>query len=196
MYPVYGTFKVTTEGDCEGKSIKDLGTYQGYIDEIAFALADKCFYTLTFTLQNNKHLNLTPKKNTVNIRLDVDSGIWGYTKKNAKNYFKELFKDREVIVLDTHGNGSCTIRTDKETIRDKKLKILEKLTDEEKEILGLADLDYSKSYAEIYNCVDDDVYCKCRSCKQNKANGGTCSHCIACISGEKAMDKCEEYLEC
>ena len=37
-YKNYGTFKVTTEG----RSIKDLGVHTGYIDEIAFALADKC----------------------------------------------------------------------------------------------------------------------------------------------------------
>lgn len=41
-YSNYGTFKVTTEGDCEGKSVRHLGTFTGYIDEIAFALADKC----------------------------------------------------------------------------------------------------------------------------------------------------------
>ena len=38
-YTNYGTFKVTTEGDCEGKSTRDLGVHTGYIDEIAFALA-------------------------------------------------------------------------------------------------------------------------------------------------------------
>lgn len=44
----YGTWKVTTEGDCEGRSIRDLGTYTGYLDEMAFALADKCCYSLQF----------------------------------------------------------------------------------------------------------------------------------------------------
>ena len=29
-YTNYGTFKVTTEGDCEGKSIRDLGVYWIY----------------------------------------------------------------------------------------------------------------------------------------------------------------------
>ena len=41
---VYGLWNVTTEGDCEGRSVRNLGTYEGNIDEIAFALADKCFY--------------------------------------------------------------------------------------------------------------------------------------------------------
>lgn len=42
-------------------------------------------------------------------------------------------------------------------------------------------------------CVNDDVYCKCRTCTENQINGGTCSHCFCCIDGEKAMDVCIEY---
>lgn len=42
-------------------------------------------------------------------------------------------------------------------------------------------------------CVNDDVYCKCRTCTENQINGGTCSHCFYCIDGEKAMDVCIEY---
>ena len=41
-------------------------------------------------------------------------------------------------------------------------------------------------------CVNDDVYCKCRTCK-NKINGETCTHCFTCIDGERAMDICEEF---
>lgn len=42
-------------------------------------------------------------------------------------------------------------------------------------------------------CVNDDVYCRCRSCRKNQINGGTCSHCFCCMDGEKSMDVCEEY---
>ena len=42
-------------------------------------------------------------------------------------------------------------------------------------------------------CVNDDVYCKCRTCTESQINGGTCSHCFCCIDGEKAMDVCIEY---
>lgn len=44
-------------------------------------------------------------------------------------------------------------------------------------------------------CVNDDVYCKCRSCKHSKVNKGVCSHCIKCIDGEEAMDVCDEHGE-
>lgn len=136
-YKNYGTFKVTTEGDCEGRSTRDLGIHTGYIDQIAFALADKCFYTLNFTLVEPKSLDLTPKKDTVKISLDTESGAWEFNSKEAMAYFKDFFSDRDVEVVDTHGYGSCTISTHKETIEEKKQKILQKLSDEEKQILGL-----------------------------------------------------------
>lgn len=43
-----GWWQVTTEGDCEGWSVKQLGTYYGHLAEIAFHLADKAYYCLTF----------------------------------------------------------------------------------------------------------------------------------------------------
>lgn len=42
-------------------------------------------------------------------------------------------------------------------------------------------------------CTNDDVYCKCRDCKDSQMNRGTCSHCFACICGEKAMIACRDY---
>lgn len=41
-------YKVTTEGDCEGRSRRDLGIWEGNISNIAFHLADKMVYSLTF----------------------------------------------------------------------------------------------------------------------------------------------------
>lgn len=136
-YTNYGTFKVTTEGDCEGRSVRDLGVYTGYIDEIAFALADKCYYKLCFTLVEPTKLDLTPKKDTVEISLNIDSGAWDFNGADAMEYFKDFFANRDVEVIDTHGYGSCTISTHKETIEEKKEKILQKLSEEEKKILGL-----------------------------------------------------------
>ena len=138
-YTNYGTFIVTTEGDCEGRSTKDLGTYTGYIDEIAFALADKAYYSLCFHKVRPEKLDMTPKKDTVKISLDIDSGTWNLSNINneAINYFKHFFKNRDVEVISTHGYGSCIISTHKETIEDKKKKVLSKLTHEERRLLGL-----------------------------------------------------------
>ena len=48
---------------------------------------------------------------------------------------------------------------------------------------------------KAYRCVNDDEYCLCRNCMDNKKHQGTCTHCFACIVGEKSMDVCEYYCE-
>lgn len=42
-------------------------------------------------------------------------------------------------------------------------------------------------------CVNGDIPCICRECKQNKNNGGTCTRCFVCINGERNMDVCEDH---
>ncbi|AID17816.1 hypothetical protein JBP901_gp104 [Bacillus phage JBP901] len=43
-----GVWEVTTEGDCEGRSVRRLGTYEGHILDIVRQLAGQAFYQLTF----------------------------------------------------------------------------------------------------------------------------------------------------
>ena len=43
-----GPWTVTTEGDCEGRATRHLGSYAGPIDRIAFALATRAEYVLEF----------------------------------------------------------------------------------------------------------------------------------------------------
>jgi hypothetical protein len=43
-----GWWKVTTEGDCEGKTTKQLGTHYGHVAEIAFSIAEGRGYSLCF----------------------------------------------------------------------------------------------------------------------------------------------------
>ncbi len=43
-----GWWTVSTEGDVEGRSTRDLGTHYGHVAEIALFLADKSFYSLHF----------------------------------------------------------------------------------------------------------------------------------------------------
>ena len=144
-YKNYGTFIVTTEGDCEGRSTINLGVYTGYVDEIAFALTDKCYYTLHFKLVNPNELDLTPKGDTVKIRFDLDSPAWdmstntynSFGDSEALDYFKSFFSDRDVEVKSADGYGGCTITTGRETIKQKRERILCKLSEEEKRILGI-----------------------------------------------------------
>ncbi|WQZ49413.1 hypothetical protein Z3_97 [Bacillus phage Z3] len=43
-----GVWEVTTEGDCEGRSVRRLGTYEGHILDIVRQLAGQAYYQLTF----------------------------------------------------------------------------------------------------------------------------------------------------
>ncbi|ANY29339.1 hypothetical protein [Bacillus phage PK16] len=43
-----GVWKVTTEGDCEGRSARQLGTYEGHILDVVRQLAGQVYYQLTF----------------------------------------------------------------------------------------------------------------------------------------------------
>ncbi len=74
--PAYGIWSVTTEGDCEGRTTTNLGIHQGFVDEIAFKLADKCYYYLRFEpvhLDNLTGKNITATK--VKIRFSNDSDL-------------------------------------------------------------------------------------------------------------------------
>ena len=134
----YGLWKVTTEGDCEGRSVRDLGTYEGYIDEIAFALADKCYYELTFhAVKKPSKLDMTPKAKEVKIQLDIDSGSWDLTQTQCLNETRKLFENRPVRVTEAHGWGVVTLKTELKTIEEKRQEALAKLTDEERQLLGL-----------------------------------------------------------
>lgn len=91
----YGMWKVTTEGDCEGRSTKDLGIHEGFIDEIAFTLANQACYKLTFSpAKVNKEFARKPKAKTVSISLDIDSKTWNMQPNERVEFIKRLFKDR------------------------------------------------------------------------------------------------------
>ena len=140
----YGKWRVTTEGDCEGKTTKYLGTYEGYIDEIAFSLADKCFYALEFKKIENELPNRCPVEK-VHISLDIESGTWpnDMSTEERVGFFKRMLKDRDVEVTGGQFYASVCLHQNneeiKKAIREKKIRevVLAKLTDEEKELLGL-----------------------------------------------------------
>lgn len=135
----YGIWEVTTEGDCEGRSTTKLGIYKGYIDDIAFALADKCYYCLCFHAvdPNNPKFDMTPKRQYVDIMLDITSGTWKMSKEVRVAELSSLLKDRPVSVSESQFYGCVKLETHKETVEKKKEKALAKLTSEERKLLGI-----------------------------------------------------------
>lgn len=135
----YGHWKVTTEGDVEGRSTSHLGDYTGYVDEIALFLADKCYYTLTFNKIELPKV-LKPTAQEVNIAFEIDSKTWDMKPKDRVKYFEEVFKDRPNIhVKEGQYYASVKIETsDKVTTKKDHIESgLAKLSYEEKKALGL-----------------------------------------------------------
>lgn len=135
----YGIWKVTTEGDCKGKTSDLLGFYEGYIDEIALALADKCMYSLEFKhFELNKLKSRIPKNNFVSVTLDIESNTWDLTSDDRKKYAEILFKNRPVEITKGNYFGSFKINAiGQKTEKEIKEEALSKLTKEEKQVLGL-----------------------------------------------------------
>lgn len=135
----YGMWKVTTEGDCEGRSTRELGVYKGYIDDIAFALADHCCYSLKFTaFELEKIPSLDKKIDKVNVCFDIESGTWNMTTPEMKKFFETIFTGRDVCVGDGNAYASVMLYRNSKMAEDEKREAaLKKLTDEEKQLLGL-----------------------------------------------------------
>lgn len=138
----YGYWKVTTEGDVEGRSVRDLGTFRGHVDEIAFHLANKCFYSLRFTAIEENELipEFLPNGKEVNISFDIDTGTWDMKPDKRVDYVKEILKDRpDVEVEDGQFYASVKLISGKKKTKNELVmeKALAKLTEEEKKVLGL-----------------------------------------------------------
>jgi hypothetical protein len=89
-----GWWKVTTEGDCEGRTTEQLGQHYGHVAEIAFHLADKSCYKLMFAPvkgleQPPGNVTYVAKKHSVWISLDVDSNTWGMSADQRAKWFEK-----------------------------------------------------------------------------------------------------------
>ena len=137
----YGTWRVTTEGDCEGKTTTQLGAFTGHIDEIALALADRCYYSLCFRRDMPKSMSMVPTRKSVSVQLDINSGTWDMNSDERAKAIGEILKDRDVTVSPGQYFASVIITTTKETEGERQEKLrnaaLAKLSAEEKAALGL-----------------------------------------------------------
>lgn len=139
----YGLWKVTTEGDCEGKTTRNLGIYEGNISDIAFYLKDECEYSLRFSPAKATKIESydVPHYGFVNISLDIDSGTWNMSPEDRVNYFKVLLntENRAHEITIEPGPYYASVRLIGYDGREEYVRktALEKLTDEEKEVLGL-----------------------------------------------------------
>lgn len=89
-----GWWKVTTDGDCEGRSTTQLGNYYGHVAEIAFYLADKAMYDIKFEplidAPAPKEISTyTATKDSVWIQLGIESGTWNLPSSTREDWFRK-----------------------------------------------------------------------------------------------------------
>lgn len=96
----YGTWRVTTEGDVEGRSTRQLGTFEGHLDEIAKVLADKACYSLNFKSVAPVIQLPKPKRELekVSVQFDIDSKTWDMGMEKRAEIMASVLKDRPVTV--------------------------------------------------------------------------------------------------
>lgn len=133
----YGSWEVTTEGDCEGRSTRNLGVYIGYIDDIAFALADQCCYSLRFTRVSTDVPTPKIASGEVSVSLDIKSKTWDMSNADRVRHFRQLLCGRNDVTV-SEGQYYASVILHRKNLEDVKRGIaLAKLTDEEKRLLGL-----------------------------------------------------------
>lgn len=140
---LFGVWRVTTEGDVEGKSTQTLGTFEGWVDEIALWLADRAYYSLNFKRIDPKKGKVgAPTRKNVDVTFDIDSGTWDM--RNRHEVMAKIFAEAGRPVRITQGSSyaSFRIETDYETEAEKiekaKASLKAKMTPEELELLGWA----------------------------------------------------------
>ena len=128
---------VTTEGDCEGKTIHTLGYYTGNIADIALSLADKAYYTLRFAPIVGKKVSGVPMRESVDIAFG--GNLYTSDIERLVSEMKEALGTRVNVSMGQYGWG---VKLTSKTPLDKnaiiRQKALEKLSDEEIEALGLS----------------------------------------------------------
>lgn len=72
----FGTWKVTTEGDCEGRSIKTIGVFEGHIVDIALELGQQGGYSLSFEPFILKNLASPVRVEKIEVSFPIQTGTW------------------------------------------------------------------------------------------------------------------------
>jgi len=133
---IYGTWEVYTEGtDVLDKVL--IGTYTGYVDEIALSLADKSNYILEFKKVKDAGV-YKPISEKVVIKFADSNIVNGDLYESYFEQLEELFNDRPVKIELNGVSNTFSVIAD-ESMRNEIIrnKALSKLTDEEKEVLGI-----------------------------------------------------------
>lgn len=110
-----GWWKVTTDGDEEGRTTTHLGVFYGHMAEIALSLRSKCFYDLTFCAITAPKPRTRPTYSfepgaAVHVKLDVESGTWGMDAESRARLAAKFLDCPEVEVLKSNYYAAFVIK--------------------------------------------------------------------------------------
>lgn len=104
-----GMWRVTTQGDEEGRTTRQLGTHMGHIVDIAHRLSGESNYNLSFEpLTTIKEIVLRTPRESVAVQIGIDSGTWDMTSEARQAYFRAMVKDSNVKILPSNYYG-CVV---------------------------------------------------------------------------------------
>lgn len=142
-----GVWSVTTEGDEEGRSVRQLGAYVGHFDDVALHLADKAYYGLRMKYSSQHQQTLRKTGSEVQVSFDIDTGTWDQTtSERAESVRKWLQANGRTEVRIEDGQFYASVKlqgartpTELKRLADKieRDNLLSRLTDREKELLGV-----------------------------------------------------------
>ena len=135
-----GFWEVSTEGDCEGRSMKRLGIFNGHFCDIAFGLADKCCYSLHFKKIDPAEMIVPTGRQREKVQITFSDAP--YREPNIViDGVRKIANPINIDVEKGMWNGHVTLYKPV-SAEERKAKALakakEKLTPEELEALGLA----------------------------------------------------------
>lgn len=135
-----GFWEVSTEGDCEGRSMRRLGIFKGHYCDIALALADQCCYSLHF--RKIEPADMVPPAGCEREKVQITFSDSNFREPDAvMNGVRPVANARNISVEAGMWSGHVTLyrpcsEADKKARAIAKAKA--KLTPEELEVLGLA----------------------------------------------------------
>lgn len=133
MEETYGIWEVTTNGDCEGRTSKVLGIFEGHIDDIALSLSDEAVFYLYF----KEFKPIIKQIADIKCESTVSVMVKQYGVYLSIDEAKSLFKNRPVTINNGCGYYSTFGIKSNDSDTLKRAKALAKLSDDERKILGL-----------------------------------------------------------
>lgn len=95
-----GMWRVTTQGDEEGRTTKQLGIHEGHIVDIAEKLSAEACYDLDFEpVMAIDKAQIRKPRESVHVVLGIDSGTRTMDKEARMAYFRAMVKDRDDVKI-------------------------------------------------------------------------------------------------